>query len=175
MPFDHLVVLDHDVVAMAAGGALVSSLVELNEIFSDAEFGLSELGVDGDKHMIPLELKVADQHSVDLGSACLTGLANVGQVLEGGLPLFNELLDHSSDKGLSGCISEELIAFKGLPLVTTVVRRNPGLDLNVSPHGVARGGRFFDWFGDLYLLSSESGDSCKGSENELLGGAFSLV
>jgi len=65
LPLDDLVVLDVDVVAEAAGVAVVGLLVVLYKLGFDNSLLVHELGVNGDKHLTPFSLEVDDQLLVD--------------------------------------------------------------------------------------------------------------
>lgn len=134
LPLNHLVVLDHDVVAKAAGFTFVGRVIECFSSFLDFGVGADDLAVNGHEHLSPQLLEVKGELLVDLPSALLAWFTNIGQSGEAAGPGLDEVSDNLSGKGLSRLLSEELVLLESLPLVATVVLGDKLLDLIVGPH-----------------------------------------
>ena len=159
LPLEDLVVLDHDLLAVAARGAVVGFFVELNEpLVDDGSLG-TKLVVDLVEHVAPLNQQVCDELSADLVSALDTGFTDVRQVLVLFNPCGNELGGEVFGEGFSSIVGDKVSIVESIPLNSTEVIGNEILDLIVGPHlvdGVRRLDRLdgrdrLDWFsfGDL--------------------------
>ena len=159
LPLEDLVVLDHDLLAVAARGAVVGFFVELNEPLVDDGFLGNKLVVDLVEHFAPPNHQVRDELSADLVSAFDTSFTDVRQVLVLFNPCGNELGGEVFGEGVSSIVGDKVLLVESIPLNSTEVIGNEILDLIIGPHlvdGVSRldsvdGRDRHDWFsgGDL--------------------------